>query len=342
MSKSELEIFLGENHVLGEQFISVSPEVKVWFPVPEPGEVNFEARLRLEDISLPRELIPALHNYLLVSMEQQPGYRKPKPDGVIIGLSGGIDSSVNALLARDAFAGSRFKLETVILGRASTLGERGDMNDKEYEDVLVAAQFAQDLGLQPTYIDIGPAVTAIQEALPAGSDWSNSGILPRIRSLFLFNIGDANNLVLVDTCNATEWHLTAFTSGALSGPVLPTTDLFKSEVIRLGQMIGVPSYIIERKAAVSELNLNEEQLYGGDCFIIDPIVYRLVHQGKKPDEVARELGHSQNWVRRIKNLRIEGERYRKIPSPFLVNERTVLAYDYFFNIDRGYFDHVGR
>lgn len=95
-------------------------------------------------------------------------------------------------------------------------------------------------------------------------------------------------------------------------------DFYKSEVYKIAEMLGVPDYISSRRPAISELGIYDEQLYGADCYILDPVLRRMNWQGKSPEKVAKELGHDVNWLRKIKELRIEGEKGRKYPPFFAV------------------------
>ena len=73
------------------ELLPISPEVKLWFPVPEPGQVNHEARIRPERIRIPEPAIDSLKGYVGKALHEISGYSKPELDGVVIGLSGGID-----------------------------------------------------------------------------------------------------------------------------------------------------------------------------------------------------------------------------------------------------------
>lgn len=321
----------------------ISSEVRKWFPIPEPGEVNLEARLNLEDIVIPDRVIEDLQRYVLHVLSIHSGYSKDSPDGVIIGLSGGIDSSTVAALLDQTFKqkSKHYHFKGIILGRAPA-GEQGEMNNVEWEDVRIAHQFAQNQNLDYEYFNISSLVDNFYKLFPKAKKWELSGVLPRIRFAVLQQYADNNNFLLADSTNFTEWTLAAFTSSGSAGSVGPLVDLYKSEVFALGKKLGMPDYVLQKKPAISELGIYDEQLYGGDYFILDPILKRLVSDFKTPREIADELGHSVNWINRIKTLRIEGEQARKIPSLAIFNERYIIVHPPIGKIDRSYFDRIGK
>jgi len=96
-------------------------------------------------------------------------------------------------------------------------------------------------------------------------------------------------------------------------------DLYKTEVTALGREIGVPDYITQRDALISELNASEKSYYGVDSTILDPILRRLWYHKQEPEQVARELGHSERWIREIKDKRIDGEAPRRFYKSILIN-----------------------
>lgn len=107
-----------QNFNFSEELLPVSPEVKIWFPVPEPGQVNFEARIKPERIYIPEQVIDKLKNYIRNTLHVISGYSKPELDGIVVGLSGGIDSTTTAALCRDALSGTRYFVKGLIMGRA--------------------------------------------------------------------------------------------------------------------------------------------------------------------------------------------------------------------------------
>ena len=318
----------------------VSPEVKFWFPVPEPEQVNLEARIRPERIQIPEQVIGKLKGYVQDALHEISGYSKPELDGVVVGLSGGIDSTTTAALCRDALSGTRYFVKGLIMGRAPE-GQQGDMNDVEYQDVILAIQSARDMNIDYEYIDINPLVEAVRQTFPDAKPWELSGILPRLRASLLYQVADNDNAICAGTTNGTEFILAAFSVGGPAGHFQPFIDFYKSEVYKIAEMLGVPDYIRERRPAISELGIYDEQLYGASCYVLDPILRRMNWQKRSPEKVARELGHDVEWLRRIKELRIEGERGRKYQPAFVVGRgyKIKVKPDVKFDRDR-YFNNL--
>jgi NAD+ synthase len=329
-----------QNFNFSEELLPVSPEVKIWFPVPEPGQVNFEARIKPERIYIPEQVIDKLKNYIRNTLHVISGYSKPELDGIVVGLSGGIDSTTTAALCRDALSGTRYFVKGLIMGRAPE-GEQGNMNPVEYQDVAYAIQSARDMGIDYQYIDMTPLVEAVYQIFPNAGPWELSGILPRLRASLLYQAADNNNAICAGTTNGTEFILAAFSVGGPAGHFQPFLDFYKSEVYKIAEMLGVPDYIRNRRPAISELGIYDEQLYGASCYVLDPILRRMNWQKKSPERVARELGHDVEWLRRIKELRIEGERGRKYPPAFVVGRgyKIKVKPDVKFDRDR-YFNNL--
>lgn len=327
---------------LHEELLPVSPEVKFWFPVPEPGQVNYEARIRPERIRIPEPVIGSLKDYVRETLQKISGYSKPELDGVVIGLSGGVDSTATAALCKEALSGTRYSVKGVILGRAPE-GQQGDMNTVEYQDVMFAIQSARDMGIDYEYVDISPLIDAVYQVFPKAQPWELSGVLPRLRSTLLYQAADSSNAICAGTTNGTEFILAAFSVGGPAGHFQPFIDFYKSEVYKIAEILGVPDYIRDKRPAISELGIYDEQLYGASCYVLDPILRRMNWQKKSPERVARELGHDVEWLRRIKELRIEGERGRKYPPTFVVGRgyKIKVKPDVKFDRDR-YFNNLSR
>ena len=302
---------------ISKNLTELPEEVKVWFPIPKDGEVNFNARIRPERIKLPINTIDCLCDYILECLQKISGYSKLFLDGIVVGLSGGIDSATITALCKTALCKTRYFLKGIILGRGP-FGEQGQMNAFEYQDVVSAVKMSEEMGIEYQYLDISRIFDSIMEFFPDDGGWEKSGVLPRIRSLLLLQIADSTNAICVGSTNGTELILSAFTVGGPGGHFRPLIDFYKSEVYKLSEILGVPGYIRNRRSVISELGIYDEQLYGAGCYVLDPVLRRLSWQKRSPESVAKELGHSVNWLRRIKSIRLEGEKGRKMPPQFTV------------------------
>jgi NAD+ synthase (glutamine-hydrolysing) len=171
--------------------------------------------------------------------------RRRKFDKVVIGLSGGVDSSLVAYLAVEA------------LGAANVLGVRMPYRSSSQESLTHAQQVIDALGIPSTTVDISPAVDAlagaIGEARPERSNQMEparlGNIMARTRMITLFDLSAAQHALPLGTGNKTERLLGYFTWHADdSPPVNPIGDLFKTQVWALARHLGVPDVIVSKPA----------------------------------------------------------------------------------------------
>lgn len=154
--------------------------------------------------------------------------------GVVVGLSGGIDSSVVAGLATRAFGPDR--VTGVIMPAHS---QPADVDD--------ARLLADHFGINAREVDLAPAFDSVVETLPGGTELAVANIKPRLRMITLYHIANTHNLVVVGTGNKTELMVGYFTKYGDGGvDMLPLGSLYKHQVRDLARGIGVPERIITR------------------------------------------------------------------------------------------------
>lgn len=180
-------------------------------------------------------------------------------DGVAVGLSGGIDSSVVATLASRALGKER--VTGVIMPAHS-----------QQEDIEDARRIADHLGINAREIDLSGPFDAIVDTLPPGSDLAVANIKPRLRMITLYHIANTNNLMVVGTGNKSELMVGYFTKYGDGGvDLLPLGSLYKHQVRDLARAIGVPQHIIDRPPSAglwagqtdeSEMGITYEELDG--------------------------------------------------------------------------------
>ncbi len=250
--------------------------------------------------------------------------------GVVLGLSGGIDSAICAALAADALGPER--VHAVMLPYRFTS-----------EDSLKDARdCASALGLRYDILPIASAVEGIEAAdapLFAGSprDIAEENIQSRARGTILMSISNKFGPMVVTTGNKSEMSVGYATLyGDMNGGFNPIKDLYKMEVYRLSALrnrwkpagakgpdgVVIPQNILV-KAPTAELRENQKDQDSLPPYpVLDDILECLVEREMRvPDIVAR--GHERAVVERIEHLLAIAEYKRRQSAPGVkVTERS--------------------
>ncbi|MDD5565437.1 MAG: NAD(+) synthase [Candidatus Omnitrophica bacterium] len=154
--------------------------------------------------------------------------------GIVLGLSGGVDSSVAAALAKEA-AGAG-KVLPLILPCESHAQDRKD-----------AMIVARALGLRTQEIDLSGTYRSLLKILPAGSRLARANLKPRLRMAVLYYFANTYNYLVCGTGNKSELAVGYFTKyGDGATDILPLGDLLKKQVVRLAYELGIPQRIIDK------------------------------------------------------------------------------------------------
>ncbi len=157
--------------------------------------------------------------------------------GVVVGLSGGVDSAVVAALASRAVPGAVMAL---ILPAHS-----------DPRDVEDARAVAQALGVPARIVDLGPlfdaALEAFERAGAIGAAVARANLKPRLRMTALYYFANDMNYLVAGTGNRSELEVGYFTKYGDGGvDLLPIGGLVKTQVWELARFLGVPERVIER------------------------------------------------------------------------------------------------
>ncbi|HXL53072.1 MAG TPA: NAD+ synthase [Gemmatimonadales bacterium] len=221
----------------------------------------------------------------------------------IVGLSGGVDSSLTAFLAVEA------------LGKDNVIGVRMPYRTSSPESLDHALLVTQTLGIQSVTIDITGAVDGyLAQVEPNGDiDPTRRGnVMARERMIVLFDLSAKHKALPIGTSNKSERLLGYFTWHADdTPPVNPLGDLFKTQVRALARHVGVPEVILKKPPTP---DLVPGQTTEGDFGIsydkVDRILYYLIRgmkpaevvaRGFTPEEVGKVAGRleSTHWKRRL-------------------------------------------
>ncbi|TDX52715.1 NAD+ synthase [Orenia marismortui] len=155
--------------------------------------------------------------------------------GVVVGLSGGIDSSVTATLCKKAFPDNT-------LGLIMPCGSKPQ--DKE-DAQLLADNFEMDY----KEIDLEPVFNTMLDLFDhcESNKLSRANIKPRLRMTTLYYYASLNDYLVVGTDNRSELKLGYFTKFGDGGiDLAPLGNLVKSEVREVAKILGVPESIITK------------------------------------------------------------------------------------------------
>ncbi|MFX1315023.1 MAG: NAD+ synthase [Promethearchaeota archaeon] len=191
-----------------------------------------------------------------------------KVDGVVIGISGGIDSAVTATLCVKSL-----KKEKVI-----GLGLPCSSIPQDLED---AKMFAESLGIKFLIIDLTYVYNEfVKHVSPhlKSNKIAMANLKPRLRMMTAYFVGQSlGNYLVVGTGNRTELAIGYFTKYGDGGvDIEPLGSLYKCEVREIGKCLGIPEKIIKKppSAGLWEGQTDEGEI-GLTYDVIDEILYRL-------------------------------------------------------------------
>jgi NAD+ synthase (glutamine-hydrolysing) len=248
-----------------------------------------------------------VHKWLVSFLKDEIVRRRGFTKGVV-GISGGVDSSLTAFLAAEA------------LGKENLVGVRMPYRTSSPESLAHAQLVIDTLGIESLTVDITPAVDGyLAEAQRFGDpDPTRRGnVMARERMIVLFDLSAKYHALPIGTGNKSERLLGYFTWHADDAPpVNPLGDLFKTQVWELARHVGVPDVILS-KPATPDLIPGQvtERDYGFSYSQADPILYHLI-RGHSPDEIAargfdpavvaavRQRLDSTHWKRRLPTVAV--------------------------------------
>lgn len=242
--------------------------------------------------------------------------RKSSANGVVLGLSGGIDSCTVAALCARAISGSR------VLGLM--LPENETRNSV---DILHASQVAQKFGLKTETIDITTTLKAFYRTISAFNNTdkvSKGNIKARTRMIYLYYYANRLNMLVCGSSDKSETMMGYFTKwGDVAADISPIMDLYKTQVRKVALHIGVQKEVVDKapspalwpgQLAEKELGVRYEQL--------DLILYGLEHF-MPTKEIARQLSIKKQLIDDVKHKWLSAEHKRRMLLTAKVEYRTV-------------------
>lgn len=187
--------------------------------------------------------------------------------GLLVGLSGGLDSAVVSHLIKRAFPDNSLAVIMPI---------HSNPNDIEH-----ALKVAESCGIKHTTVNLTEThnimIDSIKQATPIG-DWNeqneriaDANLRARLRMSTLYTIATHYNYLVVGTDNAAEWFTGYFTKFGDGGvDIQPIIDLTKREVAELATYLGVPPEVIDKQPSADLwIGQTDEEEMGTSYDMID-------------------------------------------------------------------------
>ena len=234
--------------------------------------------------------------------------------GVVLGMSGGIDSAVVAAMAVDALGADR--VHCVMLPYAYT----------SRDSLVDAEECAKLLGVRYDVVPIKEPVEGFLSALKPMFEGTPAGITEenlqsRSRGVILMAISNKFGSMVLTTGNKSEMSVGYATLyGDMNGGYNPIKDVYKTEVYRLATWRNSLGYVIpERiitKAPTAELRENQKDQDSLPPYeVLDTILEGLVENEVPVEQIVKDTGYEEALVRRIQHMLYIAEYKRRQAAP---------------------------
>ncbi|MDD3988177.1 MAG: NAD(+) synthase [Candidatus Omnitrophica bacterium] len=243
--------------------------------------------------------IKNIQNWIKEQVEQA------KKDGVILGISGGIDSAIIAFLATQA------------LGKEKVIGVL--LPCESSEDSLIDAQnVVSALGIKAYKVDLTKRYQPFKNLFGADETkaFVNANIKSRLRMTVLAAFANQNNMLVIGTTNKTELltgYYTKFGDGGVD--IEPIADFYKTEIYQIAEVLGLPESIIN-KAPSADLGITSTDEEEFSKIIGEEITYEEIDKIFKHVIEGEEIdisNISQVKVKGVLSLMYNSEHKRNTP-----------------------------
>lgn len=227
---------------------------------------------------------------------------KNNSEGLILGLSGGIDSAVLAYLCK-----RNLKDKTL----AVIMPDTEITPNYETEDALKMISLT---GLQYKLIDIKPIVKEYSMYLEP-NDWAKGNLRARIRTNILYYYANAKNYLVLGSSDKSEHLIGYFTKfGDGAADLVPIISLYKLQVRKIAEYLGVPKNVIEKKSSAHLWKEHEaEKEIGVSYEEIDSILYCLFDKKLSVEETAAKTQIEKSTVEKVYTLYLKSE-HKRLPA----------------------------
>ena len=243
---------------------------------------------------------PSITSTIENFLEEQ--IQKNHAEGLILGLSGGIDSAVLAYICKRKFADKTVAIvmpDTAITPKTET------------EDALKMVSIT---GIQYKLIDINPIVNEYSMYLEP-NERAKGNLRARVRTNILYYYANAKNYLVLGSSDKSEYLIGYFTKfGDGASDITPIISLYKLQVREIAKYLGVPENVISKKSSPHLWKEHEaENELGVSYEEVDSILYCLFEKKLSAEEIHKLTGIETSTIEKIQELNKNSE-HKRLPA----------------------------
>ena len=242
------------------------------------------------------EITKLMEDFLNEQME------KTNAKGLILGLSGGVDSAVLAYLCK-----RHLKEKTL----AIIMPDTEITPNYETEDALKMIALT---GIEYKLIDIKPIVKEYSMYLEP-NDWAKGNLRARVRTNILYYYANAKNYLVLGSSDKSEHLMGYFTKfGDGAADIVPIISLYKLQVRKIAEFLGVPKNVIEKKSSAHLWKEHEaEKEIGVSYEEIDSILYCIFDKKLTVEDTINKTQIEKSVVDKVYSLYLNSE-HKRLPA----------------------------
>ena len=237
-------------------------------------------------------------------------------EGIVLGLSGGIDSGTVAALSSLSIGGDH------VLGLM--LPEKETFNQKDIDD---AKGVAQKFKIKTQVCDMTPVLENFYKAIPVfdqSDKLCKGNVKARTRMIYLYYYANKLNKIVCGSSDKSETMMGYFTKwGDGAADMAPIMDLYKTQVRKLAIHLGIPEELaLKPSTPALWVNQSAESELGIKYETLDLILYGL-ERFMATEEIANQLSIQKSIVDKVKSRWLANEHKRRMPIAPKIGFRTV-------------------
>jgi NAD+ synthase len=238
--------------------------------------------------------------------------RKVGVERVVVGLSGGVDSALSAMLAAEA------------LGPENVLGIRMPYRQSSAESLEHAEAVARAGGFAMETVEITPQIDAYFERFPDADRMRRGNKMARERMTILYDHSARLQALVLGTSNKTELLLGYGTlHGDMASALNPIGDLYKTQVWALSEHVGVPAEVVDKHPSADLwAGQTDEAELGFGYREVDALLYLMVDLRWTTRDLI-EAGFAEAFVQRVTSMVRNSQFKRRLPVIAKVSARTI-------------------